>query len=84
MRPPDGAKKPLPSPNALKGKFLLRGKKLPTSSSDKQFDQDTDEPQSQKKHEKISLDPSYSELISLPSVKISENIYEDIRNRELY
>lgn len=53
------------------------------SSQDKEFDETLDEPEADKKPEKILLDPEYSELISLPSVKISHNIYDDIKNRKL-
>ncbi|EFO25701.2 phosphatidylinositol-specific phospholipase C [Loa loa] len=81
MRPKNGASQPLPSPNALKNKYLLRGKKLRSEQGpDRKFDQDSDEiiQDSKESKDTIKLDPEFSELISLPSVKLSRNIFKDI------
>lgn len=85
QRPENAAVTPLPSPNALKHKYLLRGKKLPSETGrDTQLDQDDDEPIEQKeKHHQIQLDPEFSRLISLPSVKISSNIYQDVKEHPM-
>lgn len=84
MRPKNGASQPLPSPNALKNKYLLRGKKLRSEQGpDRKFDQDSDEIVQDKSGNKdtIKLDPEFSQLISLPSVKLSHNIFKDIDER---
>uniref|UniRef100_A0A8R1TTG3 Phosphoinositide phospholipase C n=1 Tax=Onchocerca volvulus TaxID=6282 RepID=A0A8R1TTG3_ONCVO len=81
MRPNNGASQPLPSPNALKNKYLLRGKKLRSERGpDRKFDQDNDEIIEDDNGSKntIKLDPEFSQLISLPSVKLSQNIFQDI------
>ncbi|KAM3725407.1 1-phosphatidylinositol 4,5-bisphosphate phosphodiesterase delta-4 [Dirofilaria immitis] len=81
MRPSNGALQPLPSPNALKNKYLLRGKKLrPEQGPDRKFDQDDDEiiEDNNRNKNTIKLDPEFSRLISLPSVKLSHNIFQDI------
>uniref|UniRef100_A0A9J2Q5D5 Phosphoinositide phospholipase C n=1 Tax=Ascaris lumbricoides TaxID=6252 RepID=A0A9J2Q5D5_ASCLU len=84
IRPNDGATTPLPSPNALKNKYLLRGKKLPTESArDRHFDKENDEEEENGSKKEIKLDPEYSRLISLPSVKLSSNIYEDIQKHPM-
>uniref|UniRef100_F1L2Y0 Phosphoinositide phospholipase C n=1 Tax=Ascaris suum TaxID=6253 RepID=F1L2Y0_ASCSU len=84
IRPNDGATTPLPSPNALKNKYLLRGKKLPTESArDRHFDKENDEGEENGSKKEIKLDPEYSRLISLPSVKLSSNIYEDIQKHPM-
>ncbi|CAD6194196.1 unnamed protein product [Caenorhabditis auriculariae] len=73
--PRDSARQPLPSPNELKGKFILRGKKIFTS--DEVEDNEEDESPTKPTHH-IPLDPSFSELIGLPSVKLTTNIFHDI------
>uniref|UniRef100_A0A0R3RZF7 Phosphoinositide phospholipase C n=1 Tax=Elaeophora elaphi TaxID=1147741 RepID=A0A0R3RZF7_9BILA len=81
IRPGNGASLPLPSPNALKNKYLLRGKKLrPEQGPDQKFDQDKDEiiRNNSRNNDTIKLDPEFSELISLPSVKLSNNVFKDI------
>ncbi|CAG9538798.1 unnamed protein product [Cercopithifilaria johnstoni] len=81
MRPKNGASQPLPSPNALKNKYLLRGKKLRSEQGpDQKFDQDNDEVIQNNSGNKgtIILDPEFSLLISLPSVKLSHNVFKDI------
>ncbi|KHN85628.1 1-phosphatidylinositol 4,5-bisphosphate phosphodiesterase delta-4 [Toxocara canis] len=86
IRPENAATSPLPSPNALKNKYLLRGKKLPTDSSrDCHFDNESDEREqnSDSSKKEIALDPDFSRLISLPSVKLSSNIYEDIQKHPM-
>uniref|UniRef100_A0A183DG91 PLCXc domain-containing protein n=1 Tax=Gongylonema pulchrum TaxID=637853 RepID=A0A183DG91_9BILA len=88
IRPDDGATKPLPSPNALKNKYLLRGKKLASKHGpDQMLDQEDDEPtekDNRKVKDAIKLEPAFSQLISLPSVKLSENIFRDIDERMLH
>ncbi|KHN75452.1 1-phosphatidylinositol 4,5-bisphosphate phosphodiesterase eta-1 [Toxocara canis] len=87
IRPENAAVTQLPSPNALKRKYLLRGKKLPTETGrDRQLDQDDDESpeQPREKPDKIQLHPDFSRLISLPSVKISSNIYQDVLGDKIY
>ncbi|VDN51859.1 unnamed protein product [Dracunculus medinensis] len=85
FRPENGANIPLPSPNALKNKYLLRGKKLPGDAEpDKEFDQDADElPDDENLRKSITLHPEFSRLISLPSVKLSDNLYQDIEKHPL-
>ncbi|KAK6111234.1 Phosphatidylinositol-specific phospholipase C X domain family protein [Brugia pahangi] len=80
MRPENGASQPLPSPNALKNKYLLRGKKLRAERGlDRKSDQDIDKKvQNNSENKDIKLDPEFSQLISLPSVKLSNNIFKDI------
>lgn len=86
MRAEDGATKPLLSPNALKFKYLLRGKKIRGEvGPDQRLDEDKDdlrEEKDNKVEEKIHLDAEFSQLISLPSVKLSQNLYEDLEARE--
>uniref|UniRef100_A0A1I8AVI0 Phosphoinositide phospholipase C n=2 Tax=Steinernema glaseri TaxID=37863 RepID=A0A1I8AVI0_9BILA len=84
LREDDSATKPLPSPNQLKGKYLLRGKKLPSSAPrDDKFDQEDDEHSPEHHKKKIELDAQFSRLISLPSVKISSNMYLDIKQHPM-
>lgn len=86
IRPVDGAINPLPSPNALKNKYLLRGKKIRLKRGpDKMLDQENDEPaeNSNEQKDSIKLDPEFSRLISLPSVRLSANIFQDIDERML-
>lgn len=85
MRPENGAYQPLPSPNALKYKYLLRGKKLITKQDPVQkFNQNSDiRIQENGENEVVTkLDPEFSELISMPSVKLSYNIFKDIDERQ--
>ncbi|ETN73251.1 Phosphatidylinositol-specific phospholipase C, X domain protein [Necator americanus] len=80
--PPKSAQLPLPSPNKLKKKVLLRGKKLGESGDVPDDGDEEDSPTKAKApHAHISLDPAFSALISLPSVKLSHNIYADIKTR---
>lgn len=84
MRPENGASQPLPSPNTLKNKYLLRGKKLRSEQGpDQKFDQDNDEAIQVNTgiENTIKLDPEFSLLISLPSVKLSQNVFKDIDER---
>uniref|UniRef100_A0A9J2Q8T6 Phosphoinositide phospholipase C n=1 Tax=Ascaris lumbricoides TaxID=6252 RepID=A0A9J2Q8T6_ASCLU len=86
IRPENAAITPLPSPNALKRKYLLRGKKLSSESGrDRQLDQDDDEnpEHPREKPHKIQLLPDFSRLISLPSVKLSSNIYQDVKEHPM-
>ncbi|VDK89606.1 unnamed protein product [Litomosoides sigmodontis] len=79
MRPKNGASQPLPSPNALKNKYLLRGKKLRSGKGpDQKLDQDEATQDNSGNKETLKLDPEFSLLISLPSVKLSHNIFKDI------
>lgn len=84
MRPKNGAFQPLPSPNALKNKYLLRGKKMRSEKGpDQKLDQDNDEvtQDNSVNKETLKLDPEFSVLISMPSVKLSHNIFKDIDER---
>ncbi|VDM23631.1 unnamed protein product [Toxocara canis] len=74
IRPTDAATRPLPSPNSLKHKFILRGRKLQNESS-----RDNLSRGSEKKESDEELDVDYSQLISIPFVKLSTNIYEDMQ-----
>ncbi|CAI4222038.1 unnamed protein product [Auanema sp. JU1783] len=82
VSPKDSGKNPLPSPYELKRKILIRGKKL--STSDEVADdneEDNDSPTANDKaHHVIPLDPHFSCLVSLPSVKLSSNIYNDMQS----
>lgn len=75
--PRDSGKLPLPSPNELKFKFLLRGKKIFTSDEVEDVDEE-DSPTEKTPKAHIPLDPSFSALISLPSVKLTANVYKDV------
>ncbi|MFH4979802.1 hypothetical protein AB6A40_006511 [Gnathostoma spinigerum] len=88
VRPSNVSTRKLPSPEALRGKYLLRGKRQ-SNGRDEQLDQDLDEeplespPMSTAAPPteciaEISLTSEFSDLISLPSVKLTQNIYEDI------
>lgn len=79
VSPKNSAEVDMPSPNALKNKVLLRGKKLGGSSNED--DEDENEANAKKKdaHVPIPLDPAFSALISIPSVKLSHNIYGDVK-----
>ncbi|KHJ78356.1 Phosphatidylinositol-specific phospholipase C, X domain protein, partial [Oesophagostomum dentatum] len=70
-----------PSPNVLKKKILLRGKKLGESSNVPDDVDEEDVPSKAKGPRTVPLDPSFSALISLPSVKLSDNIYADVQKR---
>uniref|UniRef100_A0AC35U528 Phosphoinositide phospholipase C n=1 Tax=Rhabditophanes sp. KR3021 TaxID=114890 RepID=A0AC35U528_9BILA len=86
--PKDSANKELPSPDTLKYKFLLRGKRddrqhrlsLNTNEDDpnkpKIESNDIDESY-EKETMKVAVDPEFGNLISLPSVKLSNNIFHD-------
>jgi hypothetical protein len=73
----DFSKKPLPSPNKLKNKILLRGKVLPNSTND----DDPENPEEKLNHKEPAV-PEFGKLIALPSVKLSNNLYGDIQDRE--
>ncbi|KAK6049371.1 hypothetical protein COOONC_13124 [Cooperia oncophora] len=81
--PPNSAKVPLPSPNALKNKILLRGKKLGGGPHDDKDDDDEEELPSKKKAPVIPLDPAFSDLISLRAVKLSHNIHADVKTHPM-
>ncbi|VDM75050.1 unnamed protein product [Strongylus vulgaris] len=71
----------LPSPNELKKKVLLRGKKLGESGDVPDDVDEEDVPAKGKGPHTVPLDPAFSALIALPSVKLSQNIYGDIQTR---
>lgn len=80
IRPEDDAGKPLPSPNALKNKFLLRGKKLSSEPSSDRVDSRNGGSEEQESDD--DLDVEFSRLISIPAAKLSANIRDDIQKRE--
>uniref|UniRef100_A0A914V4X9 Phosphoinositide phospholipase C n=1 Tax=Plectus sambesii TaxID=2011161 RepID=A0A914V4X9_9BILA len=96
IRPKDADVKPLPSPEELKEKFLLRGKKLPTQRHDQGLDRDPESLDDENvniekvdmadgniiSNPKIELDVEYSNLISLPSAKF-ENVGTAIKEHPL-
>ncbi|CAP26450.1 Protein CBR-PLC-4 [Caenorhabditis briggsae] len=77
--PKDSHRHPLPSPNKLKRKFLLRGKKIILEEDIEEPDED-DSPTDKDKHHvhPHPVSPELSALIGLPSVKLSHNIYQDV------
>ncbi|KJH43338.1 Phosphatidylinositol-specific phospholipase C, X domain protein [Dictyocaulus viviparus] len=78
LPPPNSEQRILPSPNMLKRKVLLRGKKLGYNIGNI-IDED-DSPSKEKANPAhFSLDPAFSALISIPSVKLSHNIYADVK-----
>ncbi|KAL7072261.1 hypothetical protein ACQ4LE_008625 [Meloidogyne hapla] len=89
--PLDASLHPLPSPNKLKNKFLLRGKTLQTINStsprnSKKISKNLEEKEENSKNNRgssppLPIDPNFGKLIALPSFKISpSNIYMDIRD----
>ncbi|CAB3409159.1 unnamed protein product [Caenorhabditis bovis] len=74
--PKDSHKIPLPSPNKLKRKFLLRGKKILTEENEEPDDDDS--PTDKEKHHPHPIAPELGALIALPSVKLTNNIYQDL------
>ncbi|XGW28975.1 hypothetical protein V3C99_008632 [Haemonchus contortus] len=84
ISPPNSAKVELPSPNALKHKILLRGKKLGGAPDDDR-DDDDDDPPSKKKGPAahVPLDPAFSDLISLRAVKLSHNLHADVKTHAM-
>ncbi|VDK18332.1 unnamed protein product [Anisakis simplex] len=76
ISPPNSATSELPSPNALKNKFLVRGKKLPHEVVNSQSSDDDSAKQ-------VKLDPEFSRLISLPSAKITNNADNDMRTHPM-
>ncbi|CAI5449222.1 unnamed protein product [Caenorhabditis angaria] len=84
-RPPkDSSKNPLPSPNDLKRKFLLRGKKILTSDEvDDNDDDDSPTEKDKHNHHPHPIAPELSNLIALPSVKLTSNIYHDVNTHPL-
>ncbi|VDN01263.1 unnamed protein product [Thelazia callipaeda] len=86
VRPENGASQPLPSPNDLKNKFLLRGKILKAKQSlDKELKVENNELVENKSEKKeiIKIDPEFSYLIALPSVHLSHNIFQDIEEHPM-
>lgn len=80
--PKDSHRHPLSSPNKLKRKFLLRGKKIILEEDIEEPDED-DSPTDKDKHHvhPHPVAPELSALIGLPSVKLSHNIYQDVNKR---
>ncbi|KAF8376049.1 plc-4 [Pristionchus pacificus] len=72
----DSNKKPLPSPKDLKNKILLRGKKLDSDVDEEEEEEETGTTEIQKS---LAIHPSLSALIALPSVKLSSNVYADLK-----
>ncbi|GMT24345.1 hypothetical protein PFISCL1PPCAC_15642 [Pristionchus fissidentatus] len=72
----DSSKKSLPSPSDLKKKFLLRGKKLDSEPDDEEEEEENGVGSIQKS---LAIHPSLSQLISLPSVKLTSNMYADLK-----
>ncbi|KAH7729581.1 phosphatidylinositol-specific phospholipase C [Aphelenchoides avenae] len=73
--PDDAGSKPLPSPNELKNKILLRGKAHGLTTVERD-DEDPDIPDERKP--KSPIDPAFGRLIALPRVKLTSNIYSDV------
>lgn len=69
--------KPLPSPNKLKNKILLRGKVLPNSTNE----EDPENPEERLSPREPAV-PEFGKLIALPSVKLSSNLYADMQDRK--
>lgn len=90
--PANAGSKPIPSPNELKNKILLRGKTALTNkispltgdltntitNENNQEDEHEVAPEDKKRS---PIDPYFGNLIALPSVKLSNNLYEDIQKR---
>ncbi|EYC21083.1 hypothetical protein Y032_0020g218 [Ancylostoma ceylanicum] len=77
---PRSAQLEFPSPNVLKKKVLLRGKKLGESNDVPDEIEGDDSPtKPTAPHANVPLDPAFSALISIPSVKLSQNIHADIK-----
>uniref|UniRef100_A0A0K0DRQ0 Phosphoinositide phospholipase C n=1 Tax=Angiostrongylus cantonensis TaxID=6313 RepID=A0A0K0DRQ0_ANGCA len=72
---PNSAQQLMPSPNLLRKKILLRGKKLGHNVGNAVDEDDYGKAMPAQ----FSLDPKFSSLISIPSVKLSQNIYADIK-----
>lgn len=70
----DFGKNELPSPNQLKNKILLRGKVSPNSTNE----DDVENPEESLSPRESAV-PEFGKLISLPSVKLSNNLYSDIQ-----
>lgn len=81
----DAATKPLPSPNELKHKFLIRGKNagLNDPPVDDENDSPTESTTPTTTTPRSLVDPAFGRLIALPSVKISGNIYKDIQDHPM-
>ncbi|CAD5218892.1 unnamed protein product [Bursaphelenchus okinawaensis] len=79
--PEDAATKPLPSPDKLKNKILLRGKTIQTPVSTPE-DEEAETPEEQKLP-RSPIHPSIGRLIALPSVKLTTNIYADVQDHPL-
>ncbi|PAV60771.1 hypothetical protein WR25_22106 isoform B [Diploscapter pachys] len=84
----DSTRMLFPSPNQLKKKFILRGKKVNLPDDD-----DEDSPNEkegkrgkgddeEKKHHG-AVDSKLSSLIALPAVKLSNNVYEDAKKHPM-
>lgn len=85
--PEDGiSSRPLPSPSQLKNKILLRGKtssiltQINKSISDNVKDEDDPDTAEEKKLPRSPIDPTFGKLIALPSVKLTSNFYQDIKD----
>ncbi|KAI6175418.1 Phosphoinositide phospholipase C [Aphelenchoides bicaudatus] len=67
--------KPLPSPNELKNKILLRGKVFPNSTNE----EDPENPEERLSPRETAV-PDLGKLIALPSVKLTDNLYADMQD----
>jgi hypothetical protein len=91
--PEDAHNKPLPSPNELKKKVLLRGKasqilaavepaiasNVPDEDGSPVEDPESDD----RRLPRSPIDAKFGRLIALPSVKLTPgNLYADIKNRK--
>ncbi|CAI2350924.1 unnamed protein product [Caenorhabditis sp. 36 PRJEB53466] len=81
--PKDSHRHPLPSPNQLKRKFLLRGKKILLEEEEEEQDDEDSPTEKEKHHHPHPLAPELSALIALPSVKLSSNIYQDVNKHPM-
>ncbi|GMS95708.1 hypothetical protein PENTCL1PPCAC_17883 [Pristionchus entomophagus] len=75
----DSSKKALPSPKELKNKILLRGKKL----DDVDDEEEEEENGTNGVEKSVAIHCALSALISLPSVKLSSQIYNDLKSHPL-
>ncbi|CAJ0936218.1 unnamed protein product, partial [Mesorhabditis belari] len=83
--PPDADKHPLPSPNQLKRKFIIRGKRGVFAHHEEEDDDDKMNKHSRNMHQKKTVssvvDETLSSLMALPSVKLSAtSMYADCKN----
>ncbi|KAI6181026.1 Phosphoinositide phospholipase C [Aphelenchoides besseyi] len=75
----DAGSKPLPSPNDLKNKILLRGK-VQTETAVVDDDLDSPSGPEERKTPRSPTHPDLGKLIALPSTKLSLNLYSDIQD----